>query len=95
MLVITGAAISAESGITTFRDESGWWKSHKPETLATREAFDRDPLEVWRWYEMRRAIVAGATPNAAHEALARAEASGRAPSYGAGNDAAGKENRER
>src|SRR4051812_47629695 len=77
LLVITGAGISAESGIPTFRDQAGWWKSHDPEALATRTAFDRDPIEVWRWYEMRRGIVANARPNLAHEALARAEASGR------------------
>jgi NAD-dependent deacetylase len=77
LLVITGAGVSAESGIPTFRDPNGWWKSYKPEELATREAFNRDPVEVWRWYDMRRAIVARAEPNAAHCALARAEASGR------------------
>jgi NAD-dependent deacetylase len=77
LLVITGAGISAESGISTFRDANGWWKTYKPEELATRKAFDRDPSEVWRWYDMRRAIVAGAEPNPAHRALARVEASGR------------------
>src|SRR5271165_5933788 len=77
LLVITGAGISAESGVPTFRDVNGWWKTYKPEQLATREAFNRDPVEVWRWYDMRRAIVAGAEPNLAHRALARAEALGR------------------
>jgi NAD-dependent deacetylase len=77
LLVITGAGISAESGIPTFRDPGGWWKNYKPEELATRDAFDRDPVEVWRWYDMRRAIVAGAEPNSAHRALAHAESSGR------------------
>ena len=77
LLVITGAGVSAESGIPTFRDVSGWWKTYKPEELATREAFNRDPAEVWRWYDMRRAIVAGAEPNLAHRALARAETAGR------------------
>jgi len=77
LLVITGAGVSAESGIPTFRDVNGWWKTYKPEELATREAFDRDPAEVWRWYDRRRAIVAGAEPNQAHRALARAESLGR------------------
>ena len=76
LLVITGAGVSAESGIPTFRDPSGWWRKFKPEELATREAFNRDPAEVWRWYDMRRAMIAGAEPNLAHRALARAEASG-------------------
>ena len=73
LLVITGAGVSAESGIPTFRDVNGWWKTFKPEELATRQAFNRDPAEVWRWYDMRRAMVAGAKPNLAHRALARAE----------------------
>lgn len=77
LLVITGSGVSAESGIPTFRDVNGWWKTYKPEELATKEAFNREPAEVWRWYEMRRAIIAGAEPNLAHQALARAEISGR------------------
>jgi len=77
LLVITGAGVSAESGIPTFRDSDGWWKTYKPEELATLEAFHRDPVEVWRWYEMRRAIVARSEPNLAHRALARAETTGR------------------
>jgi len=77
LLIITGAGISAESGIPTFRDPNGWWKTRKPEDLATRAAFDNDPLEVWRWYELRREITLRAEPNAAHRALARAEATGR------------------
>jgi NAD-dependent deacetylase len=77
LLAITGAGVSAESGIPTFRDANGWWKTYKPEELATREAFNRDPAKVWRWYDMRRAIVAGAEPNLAHRALARAEILGR------------------
>lgn len=76
-LVITGAGVSAESGIPTFRDPGGWWKTYKPEEFATREAFDRDPAEVWRWYDKRRAGVAAAAPNFAHMALARAERLGR------------------
>lgn len=75
-LVITGAGVSAESGIPTFRDPAGWWKKYRPEDLATPEAFARDPVTVWQWYDMRRSTVAGARPNAAHLALARAEAAG-------------------
>jgi NAD-dependent deacetylase len=77
LLIITGAGMSAESGIPTFRDPEGWWKTYKPEELATLAAFNRDPVDVWRWYEMRRGIVARAVPNAGHRALARTEAEGR------------------
>ena len=77
LLVITGAGVSAESGIPTFRDPGGWWKNYRPEDLATPEAFERDPVLVWQWYDMRRAIVAGAKPNPAHRALAHAEQKGR------------------
>lgn len=77
LLVITGAGVSAESGIPTFRDVDGWWKTYRPEELATKEAFSRDPAEVWRWYDMRRALIAGAEPNSAHRALARLEAAER------------------
>ncbi len=76
LLVITGAGVSAESGIPTFRDPAGWWKTYRPEDLATPEAFERDPLTVWSWYDKRRQTVARAAPNPAHLALARAEASG-------------------
>ena len=77
LLVISGAGVSAESGIPTFRDPNGWWKQYRPEDLATQEAFDRDPELVWQWYDMRRGIVARAEPNPAHRALARAEAGGK------------------
>jgi len=76
LLVITGAGVSAQSGVPTFRDPNGWWKTHRPEDLATQAAFDKDPAEVWRWYELRRDIIHRAEPNAAHRALARAEATG-------------------
>lgn len=71
--VLTGAGISAESGIPTFRGAAGLWESHRPEDLATPVAFARDPLTVWRWYEWRRSLVREAQPNAAHLALARLE----------------------
>jgi NAD-dependent deacetylase len=70
--VLTGAGISAESGIPTFRDAlTGLWARFKPEELATPEAFDRNPTLVWEWYEARRAQVLGTEPNAGHRALAR------------------------
>jgi NAD-dependent deacetylase len=77
LLVITGAGVSAESGIPTFRDPRGWWQQFRPEDLATPEAFSRDPRTVWSWYDARRQGVAAATPNAGHLALAAAEAAGR------------------
>jgi NAD-dependent deacetylase len=68
--VVTGAGVSAASGIPTFRSAGGLWKSHRPEQLATPEAFDRDPRLVWEWYAWRRDLVAKARPNRAHEVLA-------------------------
>ena len=73
VVALTGAGISAESGIPTFRSAGGWWKSHRPEDLATPEAFARDPRTVWEWYEYRRGIVATAMPNPGHLELARWE----------------------
>lgn len=67
--VLTGAGISAESGVPTFRGAGGLWREYKPEDLATPEAFARDPKLVWEWYDWRRGIVAKAMPNAAHKAL--------------------------
>ena len=74
IVVLTGAGISAESGVPTFRGPGGLWENHRPEDLATPEAFRRDPNLVWRWYAWRQGIVHDAKPNAAHEALARFEA---------------------
>ena len=71
ILVLTGAGVSAESGVPTFRGESGLWKSHSPEELATPNAFRRDPQLVWEWYEWRREKIRGCRPNAGHEAMAR------------------------
>lgn len=71
MVVLTGAGVSAESGVPTFRGAAGLWKRHRPEELATPEAFARDPRLVWEWYAWRRSIVAGCAPNEAHRALAR------------------------
>jgi NAD-dependent deacetylase len=71
--VLTGAGISAESGIPTFRGPGGLWRNYKPEDLATPEAFARDPRLVWKWYNWRRELIAKAEPNAAHLALAQLE----------------------
>ncbi|HEX5628968.1 MAG TPA: Sir2 family NAD-dependent protein deacetylase, partial [Usitatibacteraceae bacterium] len=72
--VLTGAGISAESGIPTFRDAlTGLWEKFRPEELATPEAFEADPKLVWDWYAWRRAAVAKAAPNAGHAALVEIE----------------------
>jgi NAD-dependent deacetylase len=71
--VLTGAGISAESGVPTFRGDGGLWKTYKPEELATPEAFARDPKLVWEWYDFRRQAIAKAVPNAAHRALVQLE----------------------
>jgi NAD-dependent deacetylase len=69
--VLTGAGISAESGIPTFREaQTGLWSQYSPEELATREAFRRQPELVWRWYAWRRQLVGNAEPNDGHHALA-------------------------
>src|ERR1700751_4301909 len=71
VLIITGAGISAESGIPTFRGKDGYWRNLDPTKLATPEAFARDPQLVWEWYRERRERIRNAQPNAAHEAIAR------------------------
>jgi NAD-dependent deacetylase len=73
LLVLTGAGISAESGISTFRDHDGLWERHRFEDLATPEAFRRDPVLVHRFYNVRRAQLKTVEPNAAHLALAALE----------------------
>ncbi len=77
VLWLTGAGISAESGIPTFRGKEGYWRvgsrNYQPEELATRAAFQRMPEEVWAWYLYRRGVCQGAQPNAAHLALVNAE----------------------
>ena len=71
--VLTGAGVSAESGIPTFRSNGGYWRRYRFEDLATPEGFARDPKFVWTWYEERRRAIAAARPNAGHEALAEME----------------------
>ncbi|GAB4317626.1 MAG: NAD-dependent deacylase [Candidatus Sumerlaeia bacterium] len=70
VLVITGAGVSAESGIPTFRGADGLWRNYNGLDLATPEAFARDPVTVWEWYLWRRQKIASAAPNAAHRVLA-------------------------
>jgi NAD-dependent deacetylase len=71
IVILTGAGISAESGIDTFRDAGGLWEQHRVEDVATPEAFACDPDLVLRFYDMRRAAIQEKQPNAAHHALAR------------------------
>ncbi|QBX55272.1 NAD-dependent deacylase [Nocardioides seonyuensis] len=75
IVVLTGAGISAESGLATFRDADGLWEGHDPMRVATPEAFAAEPDLVHRFYDQRRARLARVEPNAAHRALARLEAS--------------------
>jgi len=72
-VVLTGAGISAESGVPTFRDADGLWEGHRVEDVATPEAFDLQPSVVHQFYDARRAALAGVEPNPAHHALARLE----------------------
>src|SRR5688572_14812511 len=70
-VVLTGAGVSEESGLGTFRGPGGLWEEFRPEELATPEAFARHPRQVWDWYAARHRTMAAAAPNAAHRALAR------------------------
>jgi NAD-dependent deacetylase len=71
--VLTGAGVSAESGVPTFRGNNGLWKQYRAEDLATPGAFARDPKLVWEWYDWRRGLIAHAKPNAGHRALVELE----------------------
>lgn len=73
LFVLTGAGISAESGVPTFRGQDGLWEGYRIEEVATPNAFARDPELVWRFYSMRRSVAAGCKPNAGHIALAKLE----------------------
>jgi NAD-dependent deacetylase len=78
LIVLTGAGVSAESGIPTFRGKDGYWtigaREYHPQELATHAAFERMPWEVWAWYLYRRGVCRAARPNAAHDALVRLDA---------------------
>jgi NAD-dependent deacetylase len=69
IVVLTGAGVSAESGVPTFRGDKGLWRSHNPMQLATPDAFDHDPRVVWAWYRWRQNLVRRCQPNAGHKAL--------------------------
>ena len=71
--VLTGAGISADSSVPTFRGPEGLWKNFRPEDLASPDAFARDPKLVWEWYNWRRELLSTKRPNAAHEALVQLE----------------------
>jgi NAD-dependent deacetylase len=73
LFVLTGAGISAESGLATFRGSGGLWNGHRVEEVATPEAWQADPALVWRFYSQRRRDALAAQPNAAHKALAKIE----------------------
>jgi len=73
LTVLTGAGISADSGVPTFRGSDGLWRNFRAEDLATPEAFERDPRLVWEWYNWRRELIATKKPNPAHEAVAELE----------------------
>ena len=70
VFVVTGAGVSAESGIPTFRGKDGYWRNLDPTKLATPEAFAHDPNLVWDWYRERRQRIRTAQPNPAHRAIA-------------------------
>jgi NAD-dependent deacetylase len=70
ILILTGAGVSADSGVRTFRDAGGLWEGHRVEDVATPAGWARDPALVWRFYQLRRAQLRTVAPNAAHHALA-------------------------
>ena len=73
VVVLTGAGISAESGIPTFRGKDGLWNKYDPHQLASLDAFVKDPKLVWEWYDWRRQLIAKAEPNRGHKILAQME----------------------
>lgn len=73
LLILTGAGVSAESGLATFRDSNGLWEQHRVEDVASPEGFFRDPHLVWKFYSLRREQAKTVTPNAGHRALAAIE----------------------
>ena len=85
LTILTGAGVSAASGVPTFRGTEGLWKQFRPEDLATPDAFRRNPGLVWEWYDWRRGRIAACRPNAAHEVLAQ-WSQGRLATDGAAHD---------
>ncbi len=75
IVVLTGAGISSESGVPTFRGREGLWNNFRPEELATPSAFSRDPTLVWNWYAWRRELISSCDPNPGHHAIASMEPS--------------------
>jgi NAD-dependent deacetylase len=73
VVVLTGAGISAESGVPTFRGKDGLWRNHRPEELATPSAFQQDPKLVWEWYDWRRNLIKPLSPNEGHKVIASIE----------------------
>jgi len=71
--ILTGAGISADSGVPTFRGVDGLWRNFRAEDLATPEAFERDPRLVWEWYNWRRELIAAKSPNPAPDTLVKLE----------------------
>ena len=71
LTVLTGAGVSAASGVPTFRGAGGLWRNYQAQQLATPDAFARDPVLVWEWYAWRRQVIAGCEPNPAHHVIAR------------------------
>src|SRR5215218_4857919 len=69
--ILTGAGVSAASGVPTFRGTGGLWRNRQAQQLATPEAFAADPRLVWEWYAWRREVIAGCNPNPAHQTIAR------------------------
>ncbi len=70
VVVLTGAGISKASGVPTFRGPDGVWRNHRAEELATAQAFQRDPVTSWEWYDWRRQLIAGCQPNPGHRVIA-------------------------
>jgi NAD-dependent deacetylase len=70
LTILTGAGVSAASGVPTFRGQDGLWRQYRAEDLATPDAFARDPRLVWEWYAWRRELIAACRPNAAHDVIA-------------------------
>jgi NAD-dependent deacetylase len=77
IFVVTGAGISQESGVPTFRSKGGWWKKMNPEKLATKRAFKDNPEKVWQWYNFRRKMLSETEPNQAHLSIAEWEQLGK------------------